>query len=74
MNGISLDQVMEGKDLSVIIDHELKFHQQTAASVKEANRVLGLIKKSFSHLDVTTLPLLCKSLVRPHLEYAHVVW
>ena len=49
MNGNSLDQVMEEKDLRVIIDHELKFHQQTVASVKKANRVLGSIKKSFSH-------------------------
>ena len=70
MNGISLDQVMEEKDLGMIIDHELKFHQQTAASVKKANRVLGLIMKSFSHLDETTSPLLYKTLVRPHLEYA----
>ena len=74
MNGNSLDQVMEEKDLGVIIDHELKFHQQTAASVKKANHVLGLIKKSFSHLDETTLPLLYKTLVRLHLEYANVVW
>ena len=74
MNGNSLDQVMEEKDLRVIIDHELKFHQQTAASVKKTNRVLGSIKKSFSHLDETTLPLLYKTLVRPHLEYANVVW
>ena len=73
MNGISLVQVKEEKDLGVIIDHELKFHQQTAASVKKANRVLGIIKKSFSHLDETTLPLY-KTLVRPHLEYANVVW
>ena len=72
MNGISLVQVKEGKDLGVIIDHELKFHQQTAASVKKANRVLGIIKKSFSHLDETTLPLLYKTLVRPHLEYGKV--
>ena len=73
MNGNSLDQVMEEKDLGVIFDHELKFHQQTAASVK-VNHVLGLIKKSFSHLDETTLPLLYNTLVRPHLEYANVVW
>ena len=74
MNGISLVQVKEEKDLGVTIDHELKFHQQTAASVKKANRVLGIIKKSFSHLDETTLPLLYKTLVRPYLEYANVVW
>ena len=36
MNGISLVQVKEEKDLGVIIDHELKFHQQTAASVKKS--------------------------------------
>ena len=74
MNGKSLDQVMEEKDLGVIIDNELKFHRQTATSVKKANRVLGIIKKSFSHLDESTLPLLYKTLVRPHLEYANVVW
>ena len=64
MNGNSLDQVMEEKDLGVIIDHELKFHQQTAASVKKVNRVLWLIMKFFSHLEETTLPLLYKTLVR----------
>ena len=74
MNGKSLDQVTEEKDLGVIIDNELKFHRQTATSVKKANRVLGIIKKSFSHLDESTLPLLYKTLVRPHLEYANVVW
>ena len=73
MNGISLAQIKEEKDLGVIIDHELRFHQRSAASVKKANRVLGTIKKSFSHLDETTLPLLYKTLARPHLE-ANVVW
>ena len=39
-----------------------------------ANAVLGLVKKSFALLDDRTLPLLYKSLVRPHLEYGNVVW
>ena len=54
MNGKSLDQVVEEKDLGIIIDNELKFHPQTATSVKKANRVLGVIKKSFSHLQSRT--------------------
>ena len=33
-----------------------------------------MIKKSFSLLDQSTVPLLYKSLVRPHLEYANVMW
>ena len=74
MKGKILQQVTKEKDLGVIIDHEMKFHKQTAAAAKKANGVLGIIKKSFSLLDKVTLPLLYKSLVRPHLEYANVVW
>ena len=74
MEGKELDQVKEEKDLGVPIANELKFHKQTAAAIKRANSILGLIKKSFTLLDVSTLPLLYKSLVSPHLEYANVVW
>ena len=74
MDGKKLDQGKEEKDLGVLIDNELKFPKQTAAAIKRANSVLGVIKKSFTLLDVSTLPLLYKSLVRPHLEYANVVW
>ena len=35
---------------------------------------MGLIKKSFSTLNRKTLLILYKALVRPHLEYANVVW
>ena len=45
MGGNILEQVKEEKDLGVLIDAELKFHKQTAAAVKMANSVLGLIKK-----------------------------
>ena len=53
---------------------KLKFHKQTAAAVKKANLVLGLIKKSFINLNQELLPILYKSLVRPHLEYGNVIW
>ena len=45
-----------------------------AAAVKKANSVLGVIKKSFATLDTKILPLLYKSMVRPHLEYGNVIW
>ena len=69
-----LEQVKQEKDLGIIIDDELKFHKQTAAAIKKANGVLGAIKKSFALLDETTLPMLYKTLVRPHLEYGNVIW
>jgi len=74
MNGKQLTHINEEKDLGVIVDSDLKFHKQTAASVKKANRSLGLIKKSFALLNRSTLPPLYTSLVRSHLEYANVIW
>jgi len=74
MDDQPLEAVSEHKDLGIIIDSNLKFHSQTTAATNKANRVLGLIKKSFNSLNSRTLPLLYKSLVRPHLEYANVVW
>ena len=74
MGGTSITSVAKEKDLGVIIDDSLKFHEQTAAAVGRANRVLGLIKRAFTLLDAKTLPLLFKTMVRPHLEYASSVW
>ena len=74
MNGYTLEQVTEEKDLGIIIDNELKFHKHTAMDIKKANRILGLIKKSFVNLDTNSLPLLYRSLVRPHLEYGNIIW
>ena len=62
------------RDLGVQIDSELKFRQQAAAAVAKASQVLAVIKRSFEKLDKSTLPLLYKTLVRPHLEYANVIW
>ena len=74
MNGQCLEQVKQEKDLGIVIDDEFKFHQQTAAAIKKANGVLGVIKRSFALLDETIVPTLYKTLVRPHLEYGNVIW
>ena len=63
---MDLFQVTEENDLGVIMDQELKFHCQTAA-VKKANRMLAIIKTSFALLNIFTLSLLFKVLVRPFL-------
>ena len=74
MDGIKLEQVKDEKDLGVLIDDNLKFHKQTAAAIKKANSILGLIKKSFAKFNRINLPIIYKSLVRPHLEYGNLVW
>ena len=74
MGNHKLETVTEEKDHGVIIDDALKFHKQTAASIKKANNILGVMKRTFVELDLRTLPLIYKSMVRPHLEYGNVIW
>ena len=74
MNDHILENVNEIKDLGVITDHKLKFHNHSCAAIKKANSVLGLIKRSFASLSKSILPKLYMSMVRPHLEYGNVIW
>ena len=74
LNGFDLENVTTQKDLGIIVDSELKFHLQTDAAVKKANRILGIISRTIHTISESIIPLLYTSLVRPHLEYANVVW
>jgi hypothetical protein len=62
------------RDLGVNIDNELKFSKHVEVQVNKANRILGLIRRSYEYLDVETLRLLFIALVRPHLEFANCAW
>ena len=70
----SIITIQEEKDLGVTIDNQMKFVSHIQASVKKANRNLGIIKKTFSHSDKTVFLNVYKALVRPNLEYGSTVW
>ena len=71
MGDLTLETSTEEKDLGVIIDDKLKFDIHTEAHVNKANKVIGLLRRSFETLDKETLVWLFK--VRPHLEYCNTV-
>jgi hypothetical protein len=62
------------RDLGVHIDNELSFSKHVETQVNKANKILGLIRRSYEHLDAESMRLLFIALVRPHLEFANVVW
>jgi len=62
------------KDLGIWVDNKLKFSVHAVKVVNKANQILGMIRRSFTHLDAQTMKLLFCALVRPHLEYGNVVW
>ena len=57
MGGERLDVVDEEKDLGIIIQDDLKVSKQCVKAVKTANRVLGMICRTFQYKSYVIVPL-----------------
>ena len=69
-----LEFITKEKDLGVIIDHKMNFSSHKVTQVKKVNKMMGLIRRSYTHLDITSFRYIFNSLVRPHLEYCVSIW
>ena len=74
MRGLELESVSSEKDLGIHLDSALKFRKQASSAAAKGNQMLALVRRSFFCIDAVTLPLLYKTLVRPHLEYGNIIW
>ena len=74
INDVVLGSVVEEKDLGVLIRNDLKVSNQCSKAVCTANKVLGMIRRSFTCRSKVVIRTLYKSLVRPHLEYCMQAW
>ena len=71
---IPLEQVTEEKDLGVTFCDTLKFDKHILNCVNKANKILGIVKRSFTYMNRDMFIQLYKSLICPNLEYATVIW
>ena len=55
MESTTLEAITEEKDLGVIVDDKLKFDRHAEAQTNKANKILGLIRRSFDYLDKESL-------------------
>ena len=62
------------KDVGVTFSKNLKFDEHIQIVTTKANQIVGMIKRSFTFMDTDMFLKLYKSVVRPHLEYANVIW
>ena len=69
-----LKSIDSEKDVGVTFSNDLKFKWHINNIKNKSNQLIGLIKRSFTHTDKQMLLKLYKSIVRPHLEYANVIW
>ena len=74
LNGHILNPTNEEKDLGVLIRPDLSPKSQIKACVSKANKMLGMIKHTFSYLDKEIFLKLYKTFVRPILEYGQEIW
>ncbi|XP_018013046.1 uncharacterized protein LOC108670107 [Hyalella azteca] len=62
------------KNLGVVIDRDLSFKGQVVQATAKANRVLGVIRRTFDCITPEIFIQRYKSLVRPMLDYGHSLW
>ena len=62
------------KDLGINVNPSLKFSRHVEMQVYKANKILGLIRRFYEHLDGDSLKNLFTALVRLHLEFSKSAW
>ena len=65
-------QINDMKDIGVIMD--LKFEKHINSKTDMANKILGIIRRSFMYLSAEIFIPLYKAMVRSHFDYAMVIW
>ena len=70
-----LERVKEVRDLGVVMESGLNYSQHLQRTVMKAKRNAGLVKRfSNTFKGPSVLRLLYLTLVRPHLEFANIIW
>ncbi|XP_070550687.1 uncharacterized protein [Ptychodera flava] len=69
-----LENVDSEKDIGVFIDSDLSFEKHIQEKINKANKIMGIIRRTYVYLDIENFLFLYKALVRPHLEYCSSVW
>ena len=70
----TLGKSIEERDLGVMVSGDLVFEGHIEKTIAKALQILGLVKRTLVYFDRDTVRMLYCALVRPHLEYANVIW
>ena len=71
---VDLEKTGVEKDIGVFVDNNLNFREQITNKTNKANQTMGIIRRTFDHLDHKSFTLLYKSLVQPHLKVSNGAW
>jgi hypothetical protein len=74
LHGITIDQVTEHRLLGVTIDNKLRWDSHTDNVCKIVSRRVFLLSKLRYIVDIDTRKLFLNAHIKPHFDYASVVW
>ena len=74
VNGKHLERVTKAKCLGVIIDDQLKWHEQFNNIVQKVFCKIGLLRRLKPFIDIDTLNVIFKSFVQPIFDYCNISW
>ena len=74
LDGYELEQSEAERDLGLQVTTDLKSTRQANYAASKANRMLGLLKRTFISRDLYLWKKLYMIYIRPHLEFASAAW
>lgn len=73
-NNTILENTEIERDLGILVCANGRWSEQATAAASKANRILGMIKRSFKYWSDDVAKVIYPTFVRPHLEFASAVW
>jgi len=70
ISGVTVENIENMKDLGVTFDNKLKFDKHINNKINTAYHMLGIVKRNVIYLTLDSFVVLCKAMIRSHLEYA----
>ena len=74
LNGAKTDQVSEHRLLGITIDSKLRWDSHIYNVCKTVSRRVSLLSKLTYIVDIDTRKLFFNAHIKPHIDYASVVW
>ena len=67
-NDVILETSTCEKDLGLNVNNKLKFNVQAELAANKGNKILGMVSRTFTNVDIDVMIWLFKALVRPYLK------
>ena len=74
LNNVNMSKSAQETDLGVTVSNSCKPSEQCAKAAKRAMQRLGLLKRTFRHIDIRSFKVIYPTYVRPLMEYAVQSW